>query len=158
MFKNIVVISVLCFLVIACDDSKKIKKPDNLIAKETMSNILYDLYVINAAKGINRKLLETNGFLPETYVLTKYNIDSTQFADSNTYYTFNNEVYKDIVDKVKARLEKEKKTYEVIREEEGQLAKVKRDSISVEQQKRRDSIKKIKIRDSIVSNLSKTVQ
>lgn len=148
----------LCFFIISCDDSNKIKKPDNLIAKETMSNILYDLYIINAAKGVNRKLLEVNGFKPETYILTKYNIDSTQFADSNMYYTFNNDIYKDIVDKVKTRLEKEKKVYEEIREEQGQLAKVRRDSISAEQRKQRDSIKKIKVRDSIVSNLSKTVQ
>lgn len=158
MFKNIIVILILCFLIIGCDDSKSIKKPDNLIAKETMSDILYDLYIINAAKGVNRKILEAEGFMPETYVLNKYNIDSTQFSDSNTYYTFDNEVYKSIIDKVRARLEKEKKTFEDIREKEAQSVKKRQDSLSAKQRIRRDSINKSKLKDSIVSSLSKTVQ
>ena len=143
MLKNIVVIIVLCLLAVACDGSGTIKKPDNLISKEKMSNILYDLYIINAAKGINRKLLENNGFVPETYFLTKYNIDSTQFADSNTYYAFNTEVYKVIVDEVKTRLEKEKEDYEELRKKEGQSAKTKRDSINKQGRKKKDSIKRV---------------
>jgi hypothetical protein len=142
MFKNIVVIIVLIGLVVACDGSDRIKKPDNLISKEKMSNILYDLYIINAAKGVNRKLLEKNGFVPETYLLTKYDIDSIQFASSNSYYAFNTEVYQDIVEKVKARLEKEKKAYEEIRKKEKDSVKAKRDSLMESGKKKKDSIKK----------------
>jgi hypothetical protein len=112
MFKKITVILLLCFLVIACTGNGRPKKPDNLISKDKMSEVLYDLYIINAAKGVNRKLLEANGFVPETYVLTKYNIDSLQFALSNTYYSFDTNAYKTIVEQVKSRLEREKEELE----------------------------------------------
>jgi len=142
MLKNIVVIFVLLGLVIACDGSDRIKKPENLISKQKMSNILYDLYVINAAKGVNRKLLESNGFAPETYILTKYDIDSIQFASSNTYYSFNTDIYQEIIEKVKARLEKEKSAYEEIRKKETDSVKANRDSIMEIGKRKKDSIKK----------------
>jgi hypothetical protein len=155
MIKNISVIIVLCLLVFACDESDKPKPPENLISKDKMANILHDLYIINAAKGVNRKLLETNGFIPETYVLTKYAIDSTQFADSNTYYAFNADTYKAIVDQVKARLEKEKVEFEELLKVEGMAAKVRRDSINKKNKRKNDSLNKIKQRkkDSIKNAL-----
>lgn len=143
MLKQITVIIVLSVLVLACNSLDRPKKPDNLISKDQMSELLYDLYVINAAKGVNRKTLEANGFNPETYILTEYNIDSTQFADSNTYYAFDPEVYKSIVDKVKARLEKEKKAFEAIKERESDSIKKRRDSINSKRIKQKDSIKKL---------------
>ena len=105
---------ILCFglLAMACNSSDKHKKPENLIPKDKMTNVLYDLYIINAAKGVNRKLLEDNGVIPEDYVLTKHNIDSTQFAESNVYYAFNADDYNDIVETVKDRIEKEKEINE----------------------------------------------
>lgn len=151
MIKKVSVIIVLCLLVLACNENDKPKPPNNLIPKEKMSEILYDLYTINAAKGVNRKLLEKNGFIPETYVLTKYGIDSTQFANSNTYYAFDAETYKSIVDQVKARLEKEKAEFEELQKVEGMAAKVRRDSINKINQRKKDSLNKIKQRkkDSI---------
>ena len=143
MLKYISVIVVLGVLVLACSDSYKQKKPDNLIPKDQMTELLYDLYVINAAKGVNRKTLEANDFNPETYILTKYNVDSIQFAESNTYYAFNTEVYSDIVEKVKARLEKEKEVYTEIEERVNDSIKKRRDSISAISKKKRDTIKKI---------------
>ncbi|WP_339751505.1 DUF4296 domain-containing protein [uncultured Winogradskyella sp.] len=158
MVKKISVLIVLSLLIIACNENDKPKKPDNLISKNKMSEILHDLYIINAAKGVNRKLLETNGFVPETYVLTKYNIDSAQFADSNTYYAFNTDVYKDIVDKVKARLEKEKEEFGELQKIEGKAAKRKRDSINKIKLSKKDSVKKpkrnfrFKVLDTIAIN------
>ncbi|BAO75905.1 DUF4296 domain-containing protein [Winogradskyella sp. PG-2] len=155
MIKNIRVIIVLCLLVFACNKDDKPKRPDNLIPKDKMSNILHDLYIINGAKGVNRKLLEANGFMPETYLLTKYNIDSIQFADSNAYYAFNTEEYKSIVSEAKARLEKEKVEFEELQKIEGQAAKIKRDSISRINKRKNDSINKINKRkkDSIKKSI-----
>ncbi len=112
-----------------------------------MSEVLYDLYVINAAKGVNRKLLEARGFMPETYVLTKHNIDSLQFADSNMYYAFDTEVYEAIVAKVKERLEKEKVEFEALQKIEGKAAKRRRDSLNRIKVRTKDST--IRIKDSI---------
>lgn len=143
MLRKISVIFVLGLMAISCDSSDRVKKPDNLIPKEKMSEILYDLYIINAAKGVNRKLLEKNGLVPETYILTKYNIDSTQFSDSNTYYAFKTEEYKVIVSDIKARLEKEKIEFEELQEKDGKQAKSRRESIKKHAKRRKDSIKKV---------------
>ena len=106
-----------------------------------MSEILYDLYVINAAKGVNRKLLETKGFKPETYVLTKYQIDSVQFAESNAYYAFDTETYQDILEQVKARLQKEKAKYEAVQKAVDKATEIRRDSINKIKANQKDSIK-----------------
>lgn len=128
----------------ACNGSSQRKKPGNLIPKDQMSQLLYDLYVINAAKGVNKRTLETNGFNPETYILTKYNIDSTQFADSNAYYTLNTDVYKAIVDKVKARLEAEKQEFDEINKRENDSIKKRRDSINAIRKTHKSKNKKLR--------------
>ena len=104
--------------VMGCSSVDRPKKPENLIAKDKMSDIMYDLYILNAAKGVNRKLLELNGVMPLEYIYNKYAIDSLQFAESNTYYAFDMKVYTKIIEKVKGNLEKEKDFYEKINEED----------------------------------------
>lgn len=141
MLKHISVIMVLGILVLTCDSSKRPQKPDNLISKNQMSELLYDLYVVNAAKGVNRKILETNGFIPETYILEKYDVDSTRFAESNTYYAFDSETYKAMVDKVKARLESEKELFEDLKQKETDSIKDRRDSINKKGKIPKESIK-----------------
>jgi hypothetical protein len=133
----------MCFFIAACNGNVRPKKPDNLISKDKMSEVLYDLYVINAAKGVNRKLLETKGFIPETYVLTKHNIDSLQFAESNVYYAFDTETYQDILEQVKLRLQKEKAKYEAVQKAVDKATEIRRDSINKIKTKQRDSIKGI---------------
>lgn len=148
--KRIGVLIVLSLLVLACNNADKPIKPDNLISKNKMEHILYDLYIINAAKGVNRKLLEAEGFIPETYVLTKHKIDSIQFADSNAYYAFDSETYNGIIKNVKTKLEKEKKIYEKLEEAEGRAAKKKRDSLDKIKKRKKDSIyQALQKRDSI---------
>ena len=119
----------LLLLFFACDNKAKPKKPDNLIPKDKMEKIIYDLYIVTSAKGTNKKVLEQNNIVPETYILTKYNIDSLQFAESNNYYAFDSEGYKAIIDNVKARLQEEKKYFEELQKKEGQAAKRRRDSL-----------------------------
>ena len=139
--KKVLLMLILCLFVMACEDKNKPKQPDNLIAKDKMEQILYDLYILNAAKGVNRKQLEKNGVVPEAYVLNKYNIDSTQFANSNSYYAFYTDTYRQMVDNVKNRLEEEKKKFEELEKVEGQAAKRRRDSLSKVKNNEKDSIK-----------------
>lgn len=101
-----------------CNTFDKPKKPQDLIPKDKMSDIMYDLYILNAAKGINRKVLELNGIMPTEHVYKKYGIDSLQFAQSNTYYAYDTEVYSALVEKVKVELEREKVRYEKLTNEE----------------------------------------
>ena len=140
--KQFLYILVIVVLAVSCDNKNKPPKPNNLISKDKMENILYDLYIINAAKGVNRKLLEDKGIVPESYVLNKHKIDSAQFAESNTYYAFDPDLYKSMVENVKSRLEKEKEVLENLEKKESKKASRRRDSISRINEKRRDSIKK----------------
>ncbi|WP_138432853.1 DUF4296 domain-containing protein [Winogradskyella algicola] len=140
--KQFFYILVLIVFVFSCDNKSKPPKPNNLISTDKMENILYDLYVINAAKGVNRKLLEDKGIVPESYVLNKHKIDSAQFAESNAYYAFDTDLYKSMVLKVKSRLQKDKERFEDLEKKESKIAKRRRDSMSKINNKRKDSIKK----------------
>ncbi|WP_299366126.1 DUF4296 domain-containing protein [Winogradskyella sp.] len=138
----------LLLLFFACDNESKPKKPSNLIPRDKMENILYDLYIVNAAKGTNKKVLEKNNVIPETYILTKYGIDSLQFAESNSYYAFDSEEYRKMVDNVKTRLQDDKEYFEDLQKKEGEAAKKRRDSLGRARRQSRDSIQKtMKIQD-----------
>ena len=116
------------FSIMGCNSVDRPKKPKDLISKDKMSEIMYDLYILNAAKGLNKKVLELNGIMPSDYVYKKYGIDSLQFAQSNTYYAYDTEVYAALVEKVKANLEREKELYE---------------KLTTQEQEREDSIRKV---------------
>lgn len=146
-------------LILGCDGIQKPEKPKDLISKDKMSDILYDMYIINAAKGVNRKLLENEGVVPETYILTRHNIDSTQFANSNNYYAYNTDVYKSIVEKVKTKLEADKEKYEEIRDRENEETKERRDSIAQAKAKiKNKSLKLVKDTIDIKKSLQKTIE
>lgn len=108
----------ILMVLMGCDGVEKPDKPANLIPEEKMSEIMYDLYILNAAKGVNRKLLERNGIMPADYVYKKHGIDSLQFAQSNTYYAYDMKAYNRIMDKMKDALEKDKAFYEKLVEED----------------------------------------
>jgi len=130
----------LIVLIISCKNNSidKPKKPDNLIPKDSMVEILYDISLISSAKGVNKKLLENKGIVPEDYIFKKHNIDSLQFALSNEYYAFNLDTYEDIYNSVKLKLEEDKKHFQTIvfveQKEKDSLNKIKR---------KQDSIKRI---------------
>ena len=94
------------------------KKPSNLISEDQMAAILYDMILINSAKGINKQLLEKNIKNPEKYIYKIYNIDSLQFVESNAYYTYKSDSYKAIYEKIEKKLEAQKKVYEALAAEE----------------------------------------
>lgn len=128
------------FLIFGCGNSDRPSKPDNLISETKMSEIIYDVFVLNSAKGINRRILEQNGILPEDYVYEKHGIDSLQFANSNDYYSYDTKIYERIMSTVKQKIESEKKINEVLVERE---------------EKTNDSLKAIKLKskDSTLQTL-----
>ena len=58
-------IIILC-LVFSCNNTlnQNNKPPENLISKEKMVDIIYDMTLINVAKGVNKSILENNGIIP----------------------------------------------------------------------------------------------
>jgi len=129
----------ICFvlLLVSCYDIKKPKKPDDLIAKDKMVNIIIDMSLFNSAKGINKRTLENKGINLEQFIYEKHNIDSLQFATSNNFYAYNVVEYEAIYERVKDSLTQLKDDYAAI---EKKNQKVRR---------RRDSIRREKTKDSV---------
>lgn len=103
--KKIIVLFFCIFLTFSCNNSV-VEKPDNLIDKDTMIDILYDISLLEAIKNQN-----INGGISSKssneYIYRKYKVDSVQLVKSNKYYASNLEEYKKMFDKVKERLNKE---------------------------------------------------
>lgn len=107
--KKIIILLSILFVLVSCKE-EVVKKPNRLIEKETMVNIMYDLSVLDAIKYQNPASLDTFKIDPTKYIFKKYKIDSLQFAQSNVYYASNYKDYSDVIDQINARLTKNKAT------------------------------------------------
>ncbi len=105
----------------SCQNIEEIKKPDNLIPEATMVDVLTELNLLNSAKNYNKRILEETGIQPDTYLYSKYKIDSLQLAESTAYYAKKYDKFDGIYQKVKQNLETMKAKLEVIREEEQRI-------------------------------------
>jgi len=107
---------VLFLILVGCQDIKKPEKPDNLISKDKMVDILVDAYLSNSARSFDNRLIMDRGIKLDSFIYTKHNVDSTQFAKSNAYYTIDLDEYGKMFREVETKL----KTIE------GQIKKEKR--------------------------------
>ena len=104
-------IFILCIGLIACTSNTIIKKPDNLIPKDQMVDLLTDMLLSAGGQSVkNLELQRRINYFP--IVFEKYNIDSTQFKESNYYYTSRIDDYDEILEKVEIRLKSLKEKYE----------------------------------------------
>jgi hypothetical protein len=99
---------VIAFIAVSCRE-EAVPKPDNLLSKEKMAEILYDVTLINSIKGVNKQKLEDSYMHLDTYLYKKHETDSLQFLSSNNYYAANPMVYNEIYGLVAAKLQKERK-------------------------------------------------
>jgi hypothetical protein len=93
-----------CFVILSCKEDV-VTKPKNLIEREKMVAIIYDLSVLEAAKSQTSGIYhypKSSQFLKE-----KYKVDSLTFAQSSQYYASDMKEYKKMYDEVKARLQTE---------------------------------------------------
>lgn len=111
--KRILSYIILISLIGSCGDIEKPKKPENLISKDKMVDIIVEINLLNAAKGINKGVLESYGIKPQEYVFEKFDIDSTQFSQSSRYYAYDLKTYEGIYQKAKERLEERKKAFQI---------------------------------------------
>ena len=119
MLKQFTILCIASLLLTACYGYDAPKKPENLIPKSIMVNMLLDLNIISAfPNNEDKKKLVENNVLAAQYVYKKYNIDSLQFALSNNYYAFYVEEYEDIYIKIKDSLEVLKEQYKTKLDEE----------------------------------------
>ena len=132
----------LAFLLILQSCNKKAyEAPVDLIPEDQMVEILSDLMILNSAQGANKKILEDQLKNPLGYVFKKYNIDSTQFENSNAYYARNIDQYSLIYQRVKEKLDAKKqriqKRIEIQNKVADSLRKLKSDSLTKLRKKNR---------------------
>ena len=101
MKKYILLFIIISFVTSSCKD-EVIAKPKNLIERNKMVDIIYDLSILEAAKS------QTSGVqnYPRAtkFIKDKYKIDSVTFAQSTQYYASDMKAYKKMYDEVKERL------------------------------------------------------
>ena len=96
--------SILVLLLIvsytSCQDVKKPEMPTDLISQDIMVDILTDVYISNASRNVNNKLIIKRNLQLDSIIYNKYNIDSLQFVVSNTYYSSDLRTYGNLLTQV----------------------------------------------------------
>jgi hypothetical protein len=133
--------SILIFLffgLIACTSNTIFNKPDDLIPKDKMVELLTDLYLTSSSKPYKNELNERN--IDYTFlVYEKHGIDSARFRRSNFYYTTKIDEYEKIYFEVEKNINALNTEFKGIKKE--------KDAI------RRDSIEKVRFtKDSILKS------
>ncbi|SFC86050.1 DUF4296 domain-containing protein [Algibacter pectinivorans] len=137
----------------SCNNLKGPEKPKNLISKEKMVDILIDTRLITSANSKEKLIMRDEGLDLNNYVYEKHNIDSLQFALSNSYYAYYVEEYEDIYTKLTDSLEVLK---EALKAQEAKEWKKEADSLeAVSKQKKAngDSLTTKQIDKSIFKKL-----
>jgi hypothetical protein len=132
----------LAFLLILQSCNKNAyEAPVDLIPEDQMVEILSDLMILNSAQGANKKILEDRLKNPLGYFFKKYNIDSTQFENSNAYYGRNIDqyslIYQGVKEKLDAKKQRIQKRIEIQNKVADSLRKLKSDSLTKTRKKNR---------------------
>ena len=136
---------VLFILVLSCTSNTIYKKPDDLIQKDLMIELIGQMQIANAARS-SKNLNKERSLEYMSLVYNKYGIDSARFARSNFYYSTKIDEYKKMMQQVKADLNQLKKHQDVIVKESDSLKRINSRALISEKKKERllkDSIKTI---------------
>lgn len=97
----------LCCLMADCADPL-VEKPERLIPAQRMSDILYDITVLDAIDNNYPKALEQNNIRIMEEIYAKYGIDSAQLAESDLYYASVPAIYEQIYQAIEDRMNRER--------------------------------------------------
>lgn len=102
--RKIITFLTIVTLFVGCKE-EVVNKPERLIEKDVMVNIMYDLSILEAIRNQNPASLDTFKINSRDYIFKKYKIDSAQFAKSNVYYASDYNEYKSMFEQISKRLE-----------------------------------------------------
>lgn len=139
--KNLWVI-LLAILLFSCGE-KLLDKPEDLIPKDKMINILRDITILNSARSISVTVFHDQKIDPTTFVLSKYEVDSLQFVISDRYYASLPNEYEAMYVEVEKQLEQ--------KEEHVSEAKKIKDSLDLERKLKQSKKMKEKLKKSMDS-------
>lgn len=133
-FKQVATVFFVFFLVFSCKE-KLIEPPEDLIPQAEMTEILYDLALMNGLRSTNANVLDQYEIETMPYLFEKYGIDSLQFVKSDEYYASVPVIYQTMYTTIKDRLESKFEETEKLRQQ-------KTDSTRSRNQRVRDSLRK----------------
>ena len=126
--KKGVLFFILISLIFSCKE-EVVKKPENLIEKDIMVDVMYDLSLLEAIKYQSPNALQAHKINPDEYIYKKYKIGSAQFVQSNMYYASDYKEYKKMYDQINSRLVKNKSLLEeAIKNEKDKALLLKKES------------------------------
>ncbi|HWS59745.1 MAG TPA: DUF4296 domain-containing protein [Flavobacterium sp.] len=144
--KKIILFFIVLIVLIGCQ-KELVKEPKNLIEREKMVNIMYDLSLLESMKVDNSTLLDSFKNNSNQYIFKKYKIDSVQFAQSNIYYAADYKEYEKMYNQVKVRLDNEKtKVTSMIRTKAKKEMLKEKAKKRLKTKKEADSIKRAKLK------------
>jgi len=127
-----------------CQDVKQPEKPQNLIPKNKMVDMLTEAYLANAARSVDNKSIISNGIIMDSLVYKNFGVDSLQFAKSNEFYAADVNTYIEILNKVEARLIGMQTKLDSMR----QIERSRKDSINKESEVKKPNPEPVK--DSLI--------
>ena len=104
-------IILMLLLLLSCVNVEE-APPENLIGEEKMADLIFELAVLDAAKGFVPKDQKERIELDADSFYMFHEIDSAQFTSSNAYYAKHPKAYLRIVSMAKTKLEKFNKNIE----------------------------------------------
>jgi hypothetical protein len=131
--RGLLVVSI-CLVLFSCKE-KLVEPPEDLIPEAEMTEILYDLALLNGIRTTNPTTLDTYDIETMPYIYEKYEIDSIRFVQSDQYYASVPTIYQRMYQTIAERMEKHIKEIDKAREQ-------KNDSARSRNQRVRDSLSK----------------
>lgn len=111
--KQFFYIFLIPLFILSCTSNTIYKKPENLIPRDKMVDILVDMQLALGAKSIKnidgKKNVEYMHLVYE-----KYQIDSARFAENNFYYMTNIDEFNKVLRKTESKIQAMKKEYKAI--------------------------------------------
>jgi hypothetical protein len=113
VLKNLLIL-VVAGQLLGCQDVVRPEVPEQLIPESTMTDILTEAYIGNAARSNNNRVLRMSGVQLDSILYAKYGVDSLQFAQNTAYYAAQIEPYMRILEGVEQQLNLVKKSLDSI--------------------------------------------
>ncbi|MFN8275606.1 MAG: DUF4296 domain-containing protein [Flavobacteriaceae bacterium] len=102
----------IIFLGLVACNNQPVEKPKNLIPEKKMTEILYDMALLDAIRTQAPYSPGKPKVDARKFIYQKYQVDSAQLVLSNRYYISQVEIYKKMYDQVNERLTQEKQKAE----------------------------------------------
>jgi hypothetical protein len=100
-------------LLISCNE-KPVPKPDNLLSKEVMEEIIYDMAILQAAETHKPQILSDNNIKIKDFIYKKYKIDSATYFQNYKYFASDIKSFKKIYKHVNERIQNQKKEIDTL--------------------------------------------